>query len=587
MGKQYLSQESIDFIDLALGGISAKSWVFVLAKNNFTGAVHQFPIRRSELVSWLPTIETRYRSNYYVTANGFMGGKKRTEGNLFSLNNIVIDIDCHSKLRTPGLLDLRLDHLVHKITHDGVDEYGLLMPSAVVYTGRGIQLWWFHENLSARSNRWTWDKVGEHLKEILQKIISDNKSRDPAESFAGITVDMSASFSPAGVYRIPGTNNISAKCRATVSVISEHRYTLDELKEFNGEHKKAPLDKPFAGYKHGDCSKWAKKMLYAIRGLRMIRDNEIGAETRNNFCLVYYCMLVSAGFDLDQVEAALAAFNSEFKKPMSPQELKHTLTSARRKDYKISAKAMVKLLDITPEEESILHQCYQFNGQPKKKKVSKTSRYENALKEYRTGKYTVKELAKKIGISEPTIRKILRQNGEAGREERCRSRYEEIRFLKNQCGMPVPSIADKLNCSIRTVWRALKEYEQTMEPATEEAPLSQSNLCHERKKAPNNDYLFSTGDSLIPGSGPVPVAITQNRATPPRRRPISAASVASSSTSPSTQQHHPHPLQTISSFAPAIGPPCSSSNTSSIPPAFSHLLGVPLPISEDEAVLFF
>lgn len=513
MPMRYLSQNSIDFVDLALGSISDESWVFVLAKRYNKHAAHHFRIRKSNLHEFLSKIELQQWSNYYISASGFMGGKSRTKNKLYSLNNIVIDIDCHRKLNSPGLLDIRLQHLVHYILHDGVDEYNLLPPSMVVYSGRGIQLWWCHESLSAKSNQKTWERTGKTILQIVQQILADNKkTRDPMDSFGGLSVDPSASFSPTGVYRIPGTMNISANREASYQVFSEHRYTLQELKDFNRAHQKKENRQYFVKKHTEDCSIWAEKMLSAIRYLREIRDNQIGEETRNNFCFVYYCMLKSAGFDREKVEAELAAFNSEFKKPMRSNELKSTLSSAMRKDYKISSNAMIKILGITNDEETLLNQNYGFNRtKTKKTAIPKKERYDEAVSLYESGKYTIKTLAQKTRISEPTLRKVLRQAGVYDPEGNQRDRYAEIRHLRNHCGKSAASIAQELNCSLRTVWRALKTESQTEREASSEELFQNTKPCHERKKCCNNGYHYSGGATIDHNSEDTQGAAAHNR----------------------------------------------------------------------------
>lgn len=541
-----LTEESINFIDLALGGISDGSWVFVLAKNADRDTAHHFRIRHGDLKERLAEIQMYEKSNYYISANGFMGGKKRTESTLYSLNNIVIDIDCHRKQRVPGLMDMRIDHLVHTIIHDGVDEYGLLMPNAIVYTGRGLQLWWFHESLSAKSNRFTWDAVGNHLLEIVQQILTDNKSRDPYESFAGLSVDLAASFSPAGVYRIPGTRNVAAKCKAESTILSKRRYTLAELKEFNGEHKKKV--NYYARRLQSDCTNWALRMLNAIEYLRSSRDAEVGDETRNNYCFTYYCMLRAAGFDTDEVEANLAMFNSKFIKPMTSREIDSSLCTARRKGYKLSTRAVGKLLDVTPEEEEKLRSLFNVNcGEKASRKEEMEAKKKKVLSLYKRGRYTLKEIASKAGVCVPTVRKILKENGCTAKG----SRNEKILALK-ETGYTAEEVAAKVGCSLSTVWRVLRESkkhkadEESFSSATLASP-SEASLaapsaptffnavsCQKENKNRNNGYLYPGGAGLGLPSGDIaaPIGETlslrmakdlQVRAAPCGRRPDSAA----------------------------------------------------------------
>lgn len=485
---EYISQEAIRFANLVLRDLSPDSWIFVLAKNQDLETAHHFRIRRRDLDSRLPQIQMYKQSNYYISASGFSGGKKRTEQFLYSLDNIVIDIDCHKNIKTPGLLDLQLDHFVDLILRDGVDQYGLLEPSAIVYTGRGLQLWWFHESLSAQSNRWTWDKVGENLIAILQKILLDHKGRDPFTSFYNLSIDLSASRSPAGVYRLPGTKNQAAGCKATVKIISERRYSLSELKEFNAANRKKVNH--YVLRLKSDTQKWAGKMLSWVETLRFSRHSEAGDELRNNFCFVYFCLLRSAGFSDVEAEAKIELFNSNFVVPLRPQELSSCLCTARRKSYKLSTKAISEILCVTEAEKDYLLTAYSAKQLEKKAaREAKAKRDKKVITLWKRGRYTLKEIAEKSGVSIPTARRILRKNDCVLKE----SRNEKI-IVMIESGMTAVETAAKVGCSESTVWRVLREHRKRA-PKIGSEPISFFPApCQKKTEKRNNGYPY-TGPS--------------------------------------------------------------------------------------------
>ena len=83
-------------------------------------------------------------NNYYITANTTKKYRSRAESNLFSINNIVLDFDIHSRMNQHDREELIEDFIWHLkrdlfSVHDGT---GIPMPNVIHYTGRGVQLWW-------------------------------------------------------------------------------------------------------------------------------------------------------------------------------------------------------------------------------------------------------------------------------------------------------------------------------------------------------------------------------------------------------------------------------------------------------------
>ena len=73
--------------------------------------------------------------NYYITANSFKIPNSRQEKDLFSLHNIVIDIDVHNCINPfPELKK------AEKIISTHLQKINFPLPNSIHWTGRGLQL---------------------------------------------------------------------------------------------------------------------------------------------------------------------------------------------------------------------------------------------------------------------------------------------------------------------------------------------------------------------------------------------------------------------------------------------------------------
>jgi DNA-binding CsgD family transcriptional regulator len=185
------------------------------------------------------------------------------------------------------------------------------------------------------------------------------------------------------------------------------------------------------------------KRLDAIEKLRSIRNAPLGEERRNDFCFVYY---VTANGIYDDAEAYRHTqdFNAGFKNPLSDKELKSSLCSARRKDYKYSVKGIMEKLDITPEEAS------EIGLHAPKPRLSASNKKENRNKEiirlFNQG-FQQKEIAEKFGIACSTVSTVIKRNA-----DKIDTLSDRIRRLL-ESGKSLSEVSKELKCSIRTVER--------------------------------------------------------------------------------------------------------------------------------------
>ena len=449
------------FVSSVVGKYPKGSWCIMIFNKSGWKYPHQEFARQDAIWKRTTTCcESFFARNVesYICPQAFSYGKHRTEENLYALQNIVIDIDCHSEAYCSSLRDRKIDMFVHYLMHDASD-YGLPDPNHIVFTGRGLQIWWHHESMSAKTCTNTWKSVIKCFIEILERMISDHSSDSPMDSLSGLFVDKQASLNPVGVFRIPGTYNPKSKSYSFVvdEMNPSHTYSYKELLQFRDDYRaKYPIvpnksSKRFQvpGY-DWDSSDWAAATAQKIEMLRDLRDNDTGDETRNNFCLALYCLYRSTGTDDSAAMKKLHDFNDGFKRPMTDRELKSTLASARRKLYRYGTNAIIDLLDISDEECDAIG-LKRKEEEPKPDREAKIKdRNKEIRRLYRTG-LTQAEVAAEVGVSRKTVGDVLRNAGIS----RAGSKAKRI-FDFSQKGLSPAQIADKIGCTVRNVYRVLQ-----------------------------------------------------------------------------------------------------------------------------------
>ena len=106
--------------------------------------------------------------DYYITANSVSGVRRVTE-DVFGLHNIVVDIDCHEE----GARSMEL--LAAFIWRCGRDLWNIdecPEPNSIVFSGRGVQLWWAIEPASAKIQYW-YKRMQAWILDALQGVLDE------------------------------------------------------------------------------------------------------------------------------------------------------------------------------------------------------------------------------------------------------------------------------------------------------------------------------------------------------------------------------------------------------------------------------
>lgn len=354
---------------------------------------------------------------YFLTANSFSTPKERKKENLHTVQNIVLDIDAHSGKRNRDAFLQRLDAVLYLAFKD--EAFPLPVPNTIVYTGRGVQLWWAVCPFSAKKLTYVYhDLVGYFVDEITKRIHEDKELKKH------ITVDVAASQKESGLFRIPGTWNAKSRTFGSFRVLHENK--IDAVSLFFARHPKT--GKPFVKYKskrkNAFCE-YGKFMEEKIRHLIKLR-RENGADEngfRDLYCLIVYCAYLSSGTAEEAAWEKTMALNEDFQSPLPERELRNYMSSATEKKYRFTFEKVIEYLDIAEKEQEII-QLKPAGVRKEEREMAKKRAEENRIRrnkekekkklcvlEMFTKGYTQQKIAGIIGCTQSTVSKIIKDAG--------------------------------------------------------------------------------------------------------------------------------------------------------------------------------
>ena len=177
-----------------------------LACRNAIGSMRQIYIGPpAKIRTILSEFRCKPRYDYYLSANGFTG-MKRSSASLMILQNLVVDVDCHDRdLSVYDREDL-LERFQGWFFKDALLD--LPMPTSLVHTGRGLQLWWHLHPLPA-SRRELLAEILDFFLERIAFLLDDYET-------TRLTVDSAATRNLAGLFRLPGSTHSGTGARVRI-----------------------------------------------------------------------------------------------------------------------------------------------------------------------------------------------------------------------------------------------------------------------------------------------------------------------------------------------------------------------------------
>lgn len=420
---KYISNSIDEWLDIHFGDTSFNGRVVIGHRKPGRKDVQTLSMRPlTELRPYIKMLHASSRLDYYITANT-VKGVNRLKDELFGLQNIVIDVDCHDDRPIQAIFAL-VQAFIWRSKRDLWQTGVIPTPNSIVRTGRGIQLWWALKPCYGGKDYDTslicHDKIKNNLIGHIEGLLSEYSELD------GLELDRGASINPVGYFRLPLTYNTKAKCYSSLEILHSERYDQRDLIRLEtvdepSETAKAPkqqyipmLDtdrEALQNYR----SAGVRRVIQLIK-LRNLRDNTVGAEMRDYFNFSVYNALRMT-FDHDEAMGRLYAFNEGFKKPMRKNELLNCISSAKYKEgYRYTNTRLIELLGITPEEQEAIGLLPYIQGQRKKPNASRDEA-RRVLKEDRDNKILAlvetgvsqAEVARRLGISKNTVGSVIKR----------------------------------------------------------------------------------------------------------------------------------------------------------------------------------
>lgn len=395
-------------------------FVFIYSKKRGNKLTQVRYCKTSELSKVIFKELTFGKSNYYITTNRFKDNNRNTSS-LFGFSNIVVDLDVHLqvserfhwakedfKLRE-SMIEKCAKVIQNELTLDG----DIPCPNTIIYTGRGLQLWWALEPIHAKCKK-MYQYVCEHILNRIEEIVKGTPSLECVRLDRPVTTRM------AGVVRLPGSFNTATGRYGKIEILHDEQVSLPEFyQELWNKESACPVSNAFfCSHGKGDFVERARERFRMIIELIQYRqENGIQAtEERRDLCLFVICnALLTAGFEKDDVMDQLLSVNQLFLNPMPEYQITSFMqTSMRKKGYFLKNETIINMLEISKTEQEL------FNFMPnkirvatkeerKKKKEAKEERDSMIRKLCQEG-FNKKQIAQQVGCSDATVRRVLKNS---------------------------------------------------------------------------------------------------------------------------------------------------------------------------------
>lgn len=361
------------------------------------------------------------KQEYFVGINSF-SGCTTDQQHLFGLTNFYADFDSkelHGKTAGSGRITKaeynKMCRLYDRILYLIEAEYpsDIPQPNTMVFTGRGFGFWWSLEQVSYRLLP-LYEAVRNAIFQRFAQWLEE-------EGVTEITLDSGASHRPAGLARLPGSYNTTARCWGFFTEIHPRRIELPVVAAelgvgFVSDRANAALVE-ISGVSSSVAEKRRLSMLTQLRDIRVKNHTLKGSRDEMIYC--YYNTLYAAnGHDDEAALKATLEFASGFgSESLCENKIITYLSSSRRRHYKANDFDTINRVALTDwEAEQIGFQpvvkgeatvvrlsCRQA---ARMKQAAKQKRNNDILSDYRSG-MPVAALAEKYELNRSTIYRLI------------------------------------------------------------------------------------------------------------------------------------------------------------------------------------
>ncbi len=347
---------------------------------------------------------TDRKQDYYITANTMSAGD-RGKDNIFALHNIVIDIDNH----TPGADPVKVKHQYDTITayyrFKEMDASGDYIPNSIVFTGRGVQLWYCIEQISYKRLDIYETITGEIIRQVKEML------EDHPDTLEGLELDEGASHNAAGLFRAPWSYNRKADTRAEfITLHDDYIESMEAAKEIREKLKEAGKVVNYYKTPVTKTDILALKRQNSLAHLVKLRQERGETIRRNDVLLCVSYIWGKLCVDDMEIIGHVKTVNRLFNNPMTNEEIQQTLQTALVKRYRAKNDTIINFLGITEEEQEII-KFYPGGREEEraKNRKKKAERNKQILSLYESGE-TQEDIARKLNIARGTVCNVLKAN---------------------------------------------------------------------------------------------------------------------------------------------------------------------------------
>ena len=382
-------------------------------------------------------INIKTDSDFYITANTLTRKDRKTE-NLFSLKNIVVDIDCHNSELDDYDRNELLEDFLFRIKRD------LELPpfNIIHFTGRGLQLWYCLEEIAG-----VWSFL---YKDTVEKIIDTLETlKEEYPDFEQLNID-GISKNLVGFFRLFETYNTKTGRRSIIEIQNYEKYDLSELNQSIPRVKKFAQNTSLQASIQNDYIALNHKRIDFIKWLIAYRNAPVGAEMRDKLLLLFYnsCIRVMSR---EMAKAYTLKLNREFKIPLERTE--NIFTYIDQKGFlNFKNETFCMFLELNEiERHKYMEQKGSHYTRDKMRRLAKEERNRRILELHKAGK-THLDIAEILNISRKTVSTVIKANIKQLTSDEKKAKIIEYR----EKGLKVDEICKILGISKQTYYNILK-----------------------------------------------------------------------------------------------------------------------------------
>lgn len=390
--------------------------------------------KTSEFYKHLENFEVNKNCDYYITSNSLYANKRGTE-NLFSLDNLVFDLDNHNPNINMYDHIRNINRFLYLLETKYRDKFPY--PTAIIITGRGVQIWVHIEGLSSKL-LFLWKSVANSFCNILEQICREEN--------INLTVDRTASCNASGLFRLPFTYNTQLdKYIDEIDVtIHDLSYSIDKLIErFHLEKAKFEKKRKSKNISDDEYRNLHFKRIKFIEKYVKLHDFDVVGH-RNAIIFLYYNACVQV-MERSKALDKTRKLNQSFKSQYSESEFKTVIAAVDKHIYKLKVETFFEILGATQEEKQIYKEMSEYKPKVDKKERNKMI-FSLAYK-----RKTCQQIADEVGCSERTVRTVLKDF------DKSEFMAVQVKKLYANGDKTQQEIADIFNISARQVRRYLKD----------------------------------------------------------------------------------------------------------------------------------